>query len=65
MSGSDGGKVTPVPIPNTVVKLSSADGSWDFVSARVGRRQAYELYKVLKAQGELSELAEGARLEIV
>ena len=27
MSGSDGGKVTPVPIPNTVVKLSSADGS--------------------------------------
>ena len=22
------GKVTPVPIPNTVVKLTSADGSW-------------------------------------
>jgi hypothetical protein len=27
-SGDDGGEVTPVPIPNTEVKLSSADGSW-------------------------------------
>ncbi len=26
--GDDGGEVTPVPIPNTEVKLSSADGSW-------------------------------------
>ncbi len=40
MSGSNSGEVTPVPIPNTEVKLSSADGSWDFVPARVGRRQA-------------------------
>ena len=40
MSGSDSGEVTPVPIPNTEVKLSSADGSWGFASARVGRRQA-------------------------
>ena len=33
-------EVTPVPIPNTEVKLSSADGSWDLVPVRVGRRQA-------------------------
>jgi hypothetical protein len=26
-SGDDGGKETPVPIPNTAVKLSSADGT--------------------------------------
>src|SRR3954447_1679350 len=29
-SGADGEKVTPVPIPNTEVKLLSADGSWGF-----------------------------------
>ena len=28
MSGGDSEKVTPVPIPNTEVKLLSADGSW-------------------------------------
>ena len=38
--GDDGREVTPVPIPNTEVKLSSADGSWDLVPVRVGRRQA-------------------------
>jgi hypothetical protein len=27
-SGGNGEKVTPVPIPNTEVKLLSADGSW-------------------------------------
>ena len=41
-SGNDGREVTPVPIPNTEVKLSSADGSWDFVPVRVGRCQANE-----------------------
>ena len=30
--------VTPVPIPNTAVKLFSADGSWGFPPVRVGRR---------------------------
>ncbi len=40
LSGSNSGEVTPVPMPNTVVKLSSADGSWGFAPARVGRRQA-------------------------
>jgi hypothetical protein len=29
-SGDDSEKVTPVPIPNTEVKLLSADGSWGF-----------------------------------
>ena len=28
MSSDDGEKVTPVPIPNTEVKLLSADGTW-------------------------------------
>src|SRR5699024_1558274 len=40
MSGSDCEEVTPVPIPNTAVKLFSADGSWGVAPARVGRRQA-------------------------
>ena len=39
-SGSNGEKVTPVPIPNTEVKLLSADGSWGIPPVRVGRRQA-------------------------
>ena len=29
LSGGNGGGVTPVPIPNTAVKPSSADGTWD------------------------------------
>ena len=39
-SGGDGEEVTPVPIPNTEVKLFSADGSWGFPPVRVGRCQA-------------------------
>jgi hypothetical protein len=39
-SGNDSGEVTPVPMPNTVVKLSSAYGSWGLAPARVGRCQA-------------------------
>ena len=42
MFGDDGEEVTPVPIPNTEVKLFSADGSWGFPPVRVGRRQANE-----------------------
>ena len=40
MFGGDSEEVTPVPIPNTEVKLFSADGSWGFPPVRVGRRQA-------------------------
>jgi hypothetical protein len=39
MSGNDGEEATPVPMPNTEVKLFSADGSWGFPPVRVGRRQ--------------------------
>ena len=39
-SGGNSEEVTPVPISNTVVKLFSADGSWGFPPARVGRCQA-------------------------
>jgi hypothetical protein len=42
MFGDDGEEVTPVPIPNTEVKLFSADGSWGSPPVRVGRRQAKE-----------------------
>ena len=42
--GDDSEKVTPVPIPNTEVKLLSADGSWGFTPVRVGRRQAWNNY---------------------
>ena len=41
MLGNDGEEVTPVPIPNTEVKLFSADGSWGFPPARVGRCQVH------------------------
>ena len=37
-SSDDGREATPVPIPNTEVKLSSANGSWGLPPARVGRR---------------------------
>ena len=40
--GDDSKEDTPVPIPNTVVKLFSADGSWGFPPVRVGRCQANE-----------------------
>ena len=39
-SSDDGKEVTPVPIPNTEVKLFCADGSWGFPPVRVGRRWA-------------------------
>lgn len=38
--GNEGKKDTPVPIPNTEVKLLSADGSWGPPPARVGRCHA-------------------------
>ena len=44
MFGGDSEEVTPVPIPNTAVKLFSADGSWGFPPVRVGRRQAISFY---------------------
>jgi hypothetical protein len=40
LSGDDGGRVTLVPIPNTTVKPSSANGTWGLAPGRVGRRQA-------------------------
>ena len=44
-SSDDGEEVTPVPIPNTEVKLFSADGSWGFPPVRVGRCQVVFLWK--------------------
>ncbi len=39
-SGDDGEEVTPVPMPNTEVKLFSANGNWGLPPVRVGRRRA-------------------------
>ena len=44
LSGSYGEKATPVPIPNTEVKLLSADGSWGLAPVRVGRCRALILF---------------------
>ena len=40
MSGDKSNEVTPVPIPNTEVKLICADGTAD-CCGRVGRRQTF------------------------
>jgi hypothetical protein len=40
-SGGNSKEVTPVPMPNTVVKLFCVDGSWGFPPARVERCRAY------------------------
>ena len=42
MFGGDSEEATPVPIPNTEVKLFSADGSWGSPPVRVGHCQATE-----------------------
>jgi hypothetical protein len=48
LSGDDSGEVTPVPMPNTVVKLSSAYGSWGLAPARVGRCQAIIIFLFIR-----------------
>ena len=62
MSGGYSREVTPVPIPNTVVKLSSADGSRGLTSARVGRRQAVK-WRISSAGRALALQARGRRFE--
>ncbi len=44
MCGDKGKKVTPVPIPNTEVKLLSADCSEGFPFVRVGRCRAFSFF---------------------
>src|SRR6184192_1659875 len=41
VSGGESGGETPVPIPNTAVKPSSADGTARSPCGRVGRRRIY------------------------
>src|SRR2546426_11681969 len=41
VSGGDSGGETPVPIPNTAVKPSSADGTARSPCGRVGRRRIF------------------------
>ena len=41
VSGGYGGGDIPVPIPNTEVKPTSADGTWGSPPGRVGRRRDF------------------------
>ena len=41
ISGGYGGGDIPVPIPNTAVKPTSADGTWGSPPGRVGRRRDF------------------------
>ena len=52
-SGGDNEEVTPVPIPNTAVKLFNADDSWTVTSRE--NMQLPDIYEgsVQKAQGFL------------
>ena len=68
LSGDDGEEVTPVPMPNTEVKLFSADGSWGLPPVRVGRRQAVarKCKRRISSAGRASALqAEGRRFDPV
>ncbi len=49
--GDDGKEVTPVPMPNTEVKLFSADGSWGLPPVRVGRRQTFYVFRLGSSVG--------------
>ena len=40
-SGEDVVEVTPVPIPNTEVKLNLADNSWGMPPVKIGFRQIF------------------------
>ncbi len=65
MCGDDGKKVTPVPMPNTEVKLLSAEGSEGFPLVRLGRCHAYFFWR-FSSVGRASALqAEGQRFEPV
>ena len=48
--GGYGGGVTPVPIPNTAVKPSSADGTTGSPSGRVGRRRIFFAYECMVSE---------------
>jgi hypothetical protein len=43
-SGGNSEEVTPVPMPNTAVKLFCVNGSWGLPPARVERCRAYILF---------------------
>ena len=43
-SGEDVIEVTPVPIPNTEVKLEEADNSWGKPPVKIGVRQIFFIF---------------------
>ena len=71
-SGDDGLKDTPVPMPNTEVKLQRAESSWGIAPCEdralpctPKRTLAPGIVCQGSDIGELSELAEGASLEMM
>ena len=60
LCGGDSEKDTPVPMPNTAVKLFSAESSWGFPPVRVGRCHAdsIHLVKISIHFGGLAQLGE-------
>ena len=61
MCGDGSKKDTPVPMPNTAVKLLSADGSWTFGPVRVGRCHALFIFRRISSAGRASALQAGCR----
>lgn len=51
IKGDDGGEDTPLPFPNRVVKLASADGTAGSPRGRVGRRPFFCLFWCLRVDG--------------
>ena len=66
MCGDDGKKDPPVPIPNTEVKLLSAEDSDGFPVVKAGRCHALYILRRFSSVGRASALqAEGQRFEPV
>ena len=59
--GDDGKKDTPVPMPNTEVKLLSADCSEGFPFVRVGRRHANCCFWRFSSAGRAPALQAGGQ----
>ena len=60
-SGGDSEEDTPVPIPNTEVKLLSADSSWGFPPVRVGRCHAFQILWRFSSAGRAPALQAGGQ----
>ena len=65
MCGDDSKKDPPVPIPNTVVKLLSAEDSIGFTYVKAGRCHAQFLYFYISYDSAIAQLVERATVNRV